>query len=89
MIWIKNRFLIKRPVPCSLLLMAFLFAAWFPIGGCTNTVRVTMTSRSSIEQELLVRSLERALFNLDVAQFVGNKVFFELHALTGDQGFAK
>ncbi|MFC1580342.1 hypothetical protein ACFL4N_05455 [Thermodesulfobacteriota bacterium] len=48
-----------------------------------------MTSRSSLEQELLVRSLERALFNIDVSLFVGKKVFFELHALTGDQGFAK
>jgi hypothetical protein len=56
--------------------------------GCT-TVRVTATERSSIEQRLLVRSLERAAARLDIAPLVGRLVRIELFSLTKDQAFAR
>ncbi len=57
--------------------------------GCSAT-RVTLTARSGLEQELLVRSLERAVARVDVSGFTGGKrVAVELYALTKDQAFAK
>jgi hypothetical protein len=56
--------------------------------ACT-TVRVTATSRSSVEQRLLVRSLERAAERLTVAPLFGHAVRVQLFALTGDQAFAE
>jgi hypothetical protein len=56
--------------------------------GCT-TVRVTPTERSSIEQRLLVRSLERAAARLDITPLVGRRVRLELFSLTKDQLFAR
>lgn len=56
--------------------------------GCTSA-RVTLTERSGIEQELLVRSLERAVAHLDTDRFAGKRVAVDLYALTKDQAFAK
>jgi len=56
--------------------------------GCTTT-RVTQTQRSGIEQELLVRSVERAAARLDLSHVAGRRVALDLYALTGDQAFAK
>jgi hypothetical protein len=56
--------------------------------GCT-TVRVTPTERSSIEQRLLVRSLERAAARLDITPLVGRRLRLELFSLTKDQAFAR
>jgi hypothetical protein len=55
--------------------------------GCAST-RSTQTSRSGAEQELLVRSLERAVARLDISPFAGKRVALNLYALTTDQGFA-
>ena len=56
--------------------------------GCT-TARVTATERSSIEQRLLVRSLERAAVRLDTASLAGRRVRIELFTLTSDAYFAR
>jgi hypothetical protein len=56
--------------------------------ACT-TARVTATERSSIEQRLLVRSLERAAVRLDTTSLVGQRVKIELFALTSDAFFAR
>lgn len=48
-----------------------------------------MTARSSLEQRLLVRSLERAVSQLDTKEFTGRRVVLDLFALTDDRAFAK
>ena len=85
----KNHSQVQLGTPYTHLILILLFMGLFPMGGCSQSIGVKFTSRSSLEQELLVRSLERALFRLDVTQFVGKSVSLELHALTGDQAFAK
>jgi hypothetical protein len=59
------------------------------LGSACTTVRVTATARSSIEQRLLVRSMERAIARLSLAPLCGKSVRIQLFALTGDQGFAE
>lgn len=49
----------------------------------------TATGRSTIEQRLLARSLERALAEVDVSIFQGKRVFVDLVALTPDQAYAR
>ena len=56
--------------------------------ACT-TVRVTPTERSSVEQRLLVRALERAAARLDVTPRVGRTLRLELFSLSKDQPFAR
>jgi hypothetical protein len=63
-------------------------AATLLLVGCT-TVRVTPTARSSVEQRLLVRSLERAAVSLDVTPLVGRVARLQLFSLTKDQAFAR
>jgi hypothetical protein len=71
-------------------------ARWAPIvvvlaavllDGCGMTP--TVTSRSSIEQRLIVRSLERAVAKIDVTALASKRVAVDLVALTNDQVFAK
>ena len=57
--------------------------------GCAVSTQVTNTARSSIEQRLLVRSLERALSTLDTQQFKGKIVTVDFYGLTPDKDFAK
>ena len=65
-----------------------VLALALPASGCT-TVRVTPTERSSVEQRLLVRSLERAAARLDITPLVGRRLRLELFSLTKDQVFAR
>jgi hypothetical protein len=65
-----------------------VLAVALPASGCT-TVRVTPTERSSVEQRLLVRSLERAAARLDITPLVGRRLRLELFSLTKDQAFAR
>jgi hypothetical protein len=51
--------------------------------------QVTLTPRSGIEQELLVRSLERSLAELEVTALQGQRVTLDLYGLTGDAPFAR
>ena len=59
------------------------------LAGCAVSTQVTNTPRSSIEQRLLVRSLERALATLDTQQFKGKIVTVDFYGLTPDKDFAK
>lgn len=52
-------------------------------------MQVTHTARSSIEQRLLVQSLDRALDKVDVQPFEGKTVGVEFFALTPDKDFAR
>jgi hypothetical protein len=69
------------------LLTCVLAVAWLG-AGCT-TVRVTPTQRSGVEQRLIVRSIERAVADLDVGPLADLPVALELYALTADQDFAR
>jgi hypothetical protein len=59
------------------------------ISGCATPRQATVTQRSAVEQELIVRSLERAVAALDVERLLGRRVVLDLFALTGDQWFAR
>jgi hypothetical protein len=59
------------------------------LAGCAVSTLVTNTPRSSIEQQLLVRSLERALATLDIRQLQGKSVTIDFYGLTPDKDFAK
>ena len=50
---------------------------------------MTATERSSIEQRLLVRSLERAAVRLDTTALLGQRVKIDLFTLTSDAYFAR
>ncbi len=69
-------------------LYAVLAAAWLLVVGCATT-HVTTTPRSTIEQKLLVRSLERALAQLDTARFEGKSALVNVHGLTPDRPFVE
>jgi hypothetical protein len=57
--------------------------------GCAVSTQITNTARSSIEQKLLVRALERALNGLDASEFKGQTVAVEFYGLTPDKDFAR
>ena len=59
------------------------------LAGCAVSTQVTNTPRSTIEQQLLVRSLERALATLDTQHFKGKIVTVDFYGLTPDKDFAK
>jgi hypothetical protein len=56
--------------------------------GCSART-VTLTARSGVEQELLVRSLERAIAGLETAWLRGRRASLELTGLTADHAFAR
>ena len=59
------------------------------IMGCTS-LRMTQTHRSSLEQQLAVKALERAVSQLRIEQFEGKRVFLELFGLNeNDLPFTK
>jgi hypothetical protein len=70
-------------VAIALLCSAAVFA------GCSVSTRVTSTSRSSIEQRLLVRSVERAFSHLSTERLKGKAVALDVYGLTGDRDFVK
>lgn len=59
------------------------------VAGCSVSTRVTLTSRSSIEQKLLVRSVERAFTHFNIEKLKGKTVSLEAYGLTGDRDFVK
>jgi len=59
------------------------------IAGCAATAQITNTQRSSIEQELLVRALERAMVGLDTQKIKDKTVWVDFYGLTPDKDFAK
>jgi hypothetical protein len=66
-------------------LLSFVFMA----AGCAVTNQITRTSRSSIEQKLLVRALERALAGVDSQTLRGKSVTVDFYGLTSDKDFAE
>ena len=75
-------------VPALPRMVLLLLAVATVCSACT-TARVTATLRSSIEQRLLVRSLERAAVRLDTTPLIGQRVKIDLYSLTGDTFFAR
>jgi hypothetical protein len=69
-------------------LLVLLLALGGVSAACT-TARMTATERSSIEQRLLVRSLERAAVRLDTTPLQGQRVRMDVLALTSDAYFAR
>jgi hypothetical protein len=63
--------------------------ACFLLAGCAATAQITNTARSSMEQELLVRALERAMAGLDTTALKGRTVALEFYGLTSDKDFAR
>ena len=59
------------------------------LSGCAVSTQVTNTQRSTVEQRLLVRSLERALATLDAQQLREKTVTVDFYGLTPDKDFAK
>jgi hypothetical protein len=66
-----------------------LCSVCFVLEGCAVSPQITNTPRSSIEQELLVNSLERGLKNLDTHLLAGATVIVDFFGLTPDKDFAK
>jgi len=79
-----GRDVIGRRLWPALVVSAALLAA----SGCT-TVKQTGTMRSSIEQRLLVRALERAVARMDTTAFGQRRIDVRLYGLTTDQTFAQ
>src|SRR5215831_682617 len=59
------------------------------VEGCAVTPQITNTSRSSIEQKLLVSSLQRGFKTLDIQRLNGATVTVDFYGLTPDKDFAK
>jgi len=59
------------------------------VAACAVSTQVTRTSRSSIEQQLLVSSLERGFDRLNTEPLNGATVSVEFFGLTSDKDFAK
>jgi hypothetical protein len=57
--------------------------------ACAVSTQITNTPRSTVEQRLLVRAMERAIAGLDAQQFKGKTVTIDFFGLTADKGFAK
>jgi hypothetical protein len=67
----------------------FLCSVSFLVGGCAVSPQITNTPRSSIEQELLVSSLERGFETLEKQHLAGATVTVDFYGLTPDKDFAK
>lgn len=59
------------------------------IAGCSASVQVTRTARSTIEQRLLVQALYRSLRKLEVQPLQGKSASVEFYGPTADKDFAK
>jgi len=59
------------------------------VEGCAVSPQIKNTARSSIEQDLLVSSLERGFETLDTQRLAGATVIVDFYGLTPDKDFAK
>lgn len=66
-----------------------LFVVCFSLAGCAATAQITNTARSSIEQQLLVRALDRAMAGLDTQSLKDKTIAVDFYGLTPDKDFAK
>ena len=63
-----------------LLCLVLILGTW----GCSS-VRMTMTERSILEQQLMVQGLLKALEDIDLTQFYGKKVTLEVSGLAEEE----
>jgi len=62
----------------------------FLIGGCSFSAQLAATQPSGITQQLLARSLDRALARLEVKRFAGQQVAAEVYTQSGgNQAFIR
>jgi hypothetical protein len=67
-----------------------LVALSFLIGGCSFSAQLAATQPSGITQQLLARSLDRALAQLEVKRFAGRQVAAEVYTQSGgNQAFIR
>ena len=66
-----------------------LVALCLLIGGCGFSVQAAATQPPAISQQLLIRSLERALSQLEVKRFADQEVTAEVFTHSGNQAFVK
>src|SRR5262249_38885929 len=59
------------------------------VSGCTYSVQATPTQPPAITQQLLIRSLERALAQLDVKRFAGRPIAAQVYAQSGNADFLR
>jgi hypothetical protein len=69
-------------------LIAVFLSHFVALSGCAVTSQITKTSRSTIEQRLLVSALDRALAGIDARQLHGKTVAVDFYGLTSDKDFA-
>lgn len=58
-------------------------------GGCSLASELAPTQPPGVTQQLLIRSLERALAQLDIEKLRGPDVAVDVFVLTGNQSFVK
>ena len=67
-----------------------LVALSYLIGGCSFSAQLAATQPSGITQQLLARSLDRALARLEVKRFAGQQVAAEVYTQSGgNQAFIR
>ena len=59
------------------------------LGGCAFSSQLTPTQPPGITQQLVIRSLERALAGLDLNRFAGKRVALDVHIQAGNEAFVK
>ena len=59
------------------------------LGGCTFSSQLTPTQPAGVTQQLVVRSLERALGSLDLGRFVDRAVAVDIYQQAGNEAFVK
>src|SRR5207245_1170360 len=63
--------------------------AWLMLGGCTLSPVPSPTQRSGVTQQLLIRSLERALAGLDIEKLKSQSVAVEVFLQAGPETFVR
>jgi hypothetical protein len=59
------------------------------LGGCAFSSQLTPTQPAGVTQQLVMRSLERALGSLDIARFADRPVAVDLYLQSGNEAFVK
>ena len=59
------------------------------LGGCAFSTQLKTTEPAGVTQQLLIRSLERALAALDINRFVDRSVGLDIYLQTGNEAFVR
>jgi len=76
-----------RTRPAIRAAVAALLGMW--LAGCSLASSTGATAPAGITQQLLIRSLERALGDIDLARIGGRPVALEVGVQAGNEGFVK